>query len=148
MATAGRYRRYTSAQDEMARRTILSRRSYRSANITLNDRPLDINFPNVGRARSLARIYRAATARSQRSRTFTLDTGESTRRRVFVGVYFVSCLEKSRRRVILAEAISRQWRGPRKLLERGCSSLRKRPRCCSRRSWPVAATESAAAFRI
>jgi len=36
---AGRYRRDTSAQDEMARRTILSRRSYRSANITLNDQP-------------------------------------------------------------------------------------------------------------
>lgn len=92
-----------------------------------------LTFPmSAGRALSLARplarsfvrspahIYRATTARSQRSRTFTLDTGESTR-----GVYFVSYLEKSRRtrrRVILAGQ-TRQSRGNGTAFESSSSPL-------------------------
>lgn len=51
----GRYREYTSiAGRDTDQRTILSPRSYRSANITLNDHPLDINFRQVVRARTPA----------------------------------------------------------------------------------------------
>lgn len=43
---------YKCAGRDTDQRTILSPRSYRSANITLNDHPLDINFRQVVRART------------------------------------------------------------------------------------------------